>query len=498
MKTKQSLDEEFPQLTLRDMLAPLFRHRRLVLSTFCVLFLASILFAWLWASRYYVAKMQVVVEQDRSDPSITTAQSAAMTNSRVLTTDQINSEEALLQGQDMLRSVAATCGLGSAWSPLDVLLPANADRRRAAKLEGAAIGLGKALDVEVDKNSDVIDVKYGKAGDPETPACALQTLGKLYLEKHLALRRPPGSTDFFAQEAQKYREALATSEMRLTDYSRQAGFAAPDELRSDLAQQIANSEGVVFQTRAAIAADKQRIANVEAQLQTTPSRSPTQQTTISANLLLEQLGSTLLAAENRRSELLLKYDPSYPLVREADQEVAKTQDAIASAEQAKYVNDTTDRDPTYEVLREDLVRTQADLATQQGTADALTRGVRDMDMQTVDLDEKAVKQGALIREVKADEANYLLYLGKREQQRASDALDQTSIADVAIAVPAVVPALPAHSPLLVMFAGFIFTMFVAVAAGFTAEYLDPSFRTPAEVVGTLNIPVLATVPRQAA
>ncbi|MGA2098460.1 MAG: Wzz/FepE/Etk N-terminal domain-containing protein [Candidatus Acidiferrum sp.] len=498
-KKKASLEDTFPQFTLRDILMPLFRHRRLVLVTFCAVFVCASLVAWIWAAQYYVAKMQIVVEQDRSDPAITTAQSAAMTNTKLLTTDQISSEVALLQGQDMFLSVAAKCGLVSDdWSPLDVFLPSDPARRKAAKLELAAIHFGKKLKVEVNKDSDVIDVKYGRMGEPETPACALQTLSKLYLEKHLQLRRPPGSTDFFEQETQKYKEALASAEMRLTDFSRQAGLAAPDELRTDLSHQIAESEGTALQAKAAIVADKERIVNVEKQLQQTPTRSLTQQSSLSANLLLEQLGSALLAAENKRTQLLLKYEPSYPLVREIDEEIAQTKHDIAEAEQAKYVNDTTDRDPAYELLREDLLRTRADLATQQATAAALDKGIRDLKMQMVSLDSNAVEQGALLREAKADEANYLLYLGKREQQRASDALDQKRIADVAVAVPAAIPAVPAHSPLLIMFLGFICAIFMAIAAGFTAEHLDPSFRTPEEVVGTLHIPVLAAVSRRAA
>jgi uncharacterized protein involved in exopolysaccharide biosynthesis len=46
------------------MLAPLFRHRRVVIGTFGVVLVAAILLTWLWASQYYAAKMQVVVEQD--------------------------------------------------------------------------------------------------------------------------------------------------------------------------------------------------------------------------------------------------------------------------------------------------------------------------------------------------------------------------------------------------------------------------------------------------
>ena len=47
----------------------------------------------------------------------------------------------------------------------------------------------------------------------------------------------------------------------------------------------------------------------------------------------------------------MKYEPNYPLVEEADQEVAETQAAIASATKEQYVNQTTDRDPTFELMR---------------------------------------------------------------------------------------------------------------------------------------------------
>ena len=69
-----------------------------------------------------------------------------------------------------------------------------------------------------------------------------------------------------------------------------------------------------------------------------------------------------------------------------------------------------------------------------------------MQQRMVNLDEKSVMEADAIRESKVNEANYLLYVSKREQERTSDALDPRSIANVAIAVPPVVPVLPAHSP----------------------------------------------------
>lgn len=490
---------EMPEMTLRDILAPLFRHRRMVVISFCCVFGAAIVVAWAWAARYYVSNMQVVVEQDRSDPAITSAQVANVTNNKPITLDQVSSEVSLLQGDDMLRTVASSCGLAQEkWSPFNVFLPSDPQRRMAARQEEAARNLAKKIKVETATTSDVIDVKYGRVGEPEVPACVLQTLGKLYLEKHLQLQRPAGSSDFFAQETEKYRQALAGSEAKLSDFSRTEGVAAPDILRTDMAGQLAVSQASLYQAQQAIAADEKRIDNIKEQLKVTPARSSTSEASMSANLLLENLGTQLLAAQVKRSQLLMKYDPNYPLVKEVDQEIAETQEAITNAEKAKYVNQTTDRDPTYELLREDQAKTEADLASEKATAAALGNSIRGIRAQTVQLDQDAVKQAALVREAKADEANYLLYLNKREQERTSDALDQKRIANVAIAVPAVVPIMPAHSPWLIMFLGFFAAIVVAVAAAFVAEYLDPSFRTPEEVMNTLNMPVLATMPKKAA
>ena len=271
----------------------------------------------------------------------------------------------------------------------------------------------------------------------------------------------------------------------------------PDVLRTDLAQQLTTAISTLEQAREQIAADHERIRAVEAKLQTTPERITTQQTSNAANLLQQQLEGDLLAAELKRTQLLVKYDPSFPLVKEADEEIAKTKAAIQKAKELNYANQTTDRDPTHELLRQDLAKTQLDMASQTANAAAIQKSIQSMRSQMNELDAKAVKQTGLLREEKADEANYLLYQTKLEQEFTSDALDKRGIADVSIAVPAVVPALPAFNPVLVGLGGLILAALAGFAAGFAADWFDPSFRTPLEVSEVLNIPVLASVPRQA-
>ena len=486
------------EMTLRDAFTPLFRHRKAAIITFCAVFALVIVVAWAWAARYYQADMQVVVEQDRSDPAITSAQVANVNNTKQVTLDQVTSEVTLLQGEDMLRSVVASCHLADKWSPMDVFLPWDEQQRKLAKQEKATRNLEKKIKVEAATTSDVIDVKYGRVGEPEKPACVLQTLGKLYLDKHLQLQRPTGSSDFFAQETEKYRQALADSEKKLVEFSAEQKVAAPDLVRADMAQQLALSESNLYQAQQAIAADQKRIDNVKGQMAGTPARSSTTEVSNASNLLMQNLQASLLAAKVKRTQLLLKYDPNYPLVKETEEEIAETQDAIDKANASNFVNRTTDRDPTYEYLREDQAKTEADLAAQRANAAALVGSIHGIQTEMVKLDQQAVTQAALLREAKADEGNYLLYLGKREQERTSDALDLRRIANVAIAVPAVIPVLPKYSPFMVMFLGLFAAVFIGIAAAYVMEYLDPSFRTPQEVSDTLRMPVLATMPKRAA
>jgi uncharacterized protein involved in exopolysaccharide biosynthesis len=490
--------EAMPNFTVRDLLAPLFRHRKQAVAAFCGVFVLSLLVAWLWASQYYVSKMQVVVQQQRTDPAVSAGQSAAITTYKPVTTDQVSSEVALLQGQDMMRHIADACGLGEKPSFMDMFLPDDPAQRRAIKKEHAVATLAKAVKVEAVTTSDVIEVKYGNMGDPSTPPCVLQHLSKLYLDKHVQLQRPLGSSDFFAKEAEKYQKALADSEARLVDFSKEEGVASPDLLRTDLAQQTATTMASLQAAQDAVAADESRIDKVKKQIAVTPERSKTAEMSNSSEILLQNLQATLLAAQNKRADLVTKYDSSYPLVREADEEIAKTQAAIAQGEQSRYVNETTDRDPTYELLREELARSESDLAAQQATVKALNTSVQNLQTEMVSLDAKAVKQAALIREAKAAESTYMLYLNKRDEERTSDALDRLQVANVAIAVPPSVPLLPAHSPVLISILGFILATCSGLAAAYVAEYLDASLRTPAEVAEALEVPVLATVPRQAA
>jgi uncharacterized protein involved in exopolysaccharide biosynthesis len=487
--------DEYVDLSLRDLLAPLFRRKRILLWTFLAVFVAVLLFGLLMPR--YRSQMSILVDRNRVDPAISTdAAPQQITTETPLAEEEVNSEVELIKSRDVLEQVVRANGLADShgFSLLNIIRGRRSEPDRVA---AAVEHLAKKLKIEAVAKTNVIGVSYSSPS-PLLSYQVMKSLGDLYMQKHMEVHRPAGSYTFFAEQADRYKKALDDDEGRLRDYGTQQGLAAPDLQRTDMALQVTNSIGLMHVAQQAIASDEQRIRSDRQQLSQTPQRVETLRSSAAADKLLSDLNASLLAAQTKRTQLMVKYDPSFPLVKEADEEVAEAKAAIDRAEQTRYVTAATDRDPTYELLREDLARTEADLAGQRANLAATQQSIRSMQGLMVDLDKQSIAQNDLQREAKADEGNYLIYLAKREQARTSDALDRSRIANVSIAVPPAIPALPVAGLGLVLLTALAAAIFLSLAVTYCVDYFDPSFHTPAQVVDILGVPVVVAVPRKMA
>jgi uncharacterized protein involved in exopolysaccharide biosynthesis len=206
-----------------------------------------------------------------------------------------------------------------------------------------------------------------------------------------------------------------------------------------------------------------------------------------------QLKFTLLNLELKRTELLQKFEPTYRLVTEVDTQLGQTRAAIEAAEKSQLREETTNRNPTYEWVDAELAKTRSELAAQQARAEVLKRTVASYEQQASVLDRQESVEQDLQRKKKAEEDNYLLYQRKQEEARISNALDRSRILNVAVAEPAVVPDLPARSRLFSLVVGLLAAIAASVASATTAEYLNPSLKTPVDVIEFLDVPVLASI-----
>jgi succinoglycan biosynthesis transport protein ExoP len=473
--------------SLRDVLTIVFRHKRVVVLSFFGILTGAFLAAALHAPEYR-ASTKFLIERERLDPVISPGQSSPEGRSEV-TEEELNSEVELIESGDVLREVVVACGLQQHKSFLSSLLGGGDEPTRIAQ---AVKRLQTALKIEVVRKSNIIAVSYA-ANDPQLAARVLNTLGEAYLKKNVAVHRPPGQFEFFDQETEAYKKNLADAEAKLKTFSGEEGGVAPQMARDITLQKLSEFRANLQQTRAEIASTEERIRALQKQADTTPQRLTTQASQTDDAQVLQGLKTTLMTLEMKRTELLTKYQPTYVLVQEVDKEIADARAQIVTEESTPIRAETTDRNPTFGWINEELAKAKADYSGLQARAAAIQAIVATYETNARELDQKGLVQADLLRTMKTDEENYLMYQRKREEARMTNALDQTHILNVAIAEQPNAPTLPTNSPWTSLLVGGLLAVVVSLGAAFTLDYMDTSFRTPAEVLTELNIPVLGTI-----
>jgi uncharacterized protein involved in exopolysaccharide biosynthesis len=481
--------------SMRDLIAIGFRQKRAVVIAFCSLLLGTLLAVILMPADYQ-GSTKFLIERARMDPVVSPGHEAGAVKSEV-TEEELNSEVELLKSDDVMRQVVVATGLNQHKSMLGFMDPLlsrlgmkHSEDQRIAE---AAARLGKNLQIQLVKKSTLITVTYSSS-DPKLVAKVLQALDEAYLQKNLAVHHPPGEFQFFEQEAETYQKSLTDAEAQLTEFSKQQGGVSPQLARDITLQKLSDFAANLQQTYADIASTEQRIDDLQKQAGTTPQRLTTQSSSSDDAAVLQGMKNTLISLELKRTGLLTKYQPTYPLVQEVDKEISDTKASIATEESKPLRAETTDRNPTYAWISEELAKAKADQAALRAKAASIQAIVARYQATAHDLEEKGILQQDLLRKVKTDEDNYLLYEHKREEARTTDALDRKRILNVAIAEQPIVPSIQTNTRWLVLLAGLLLSLAAPIGLAFVLEYTNSSFRTPSEVFAELNIPVLAAVP----
>jgi protein tyrosine kinase modulator len=474
--------------TVRDVAAIIFRQRRLFVFSFITILVAALAYGIFAPS--YEAEIKIMVRRGRQDPIITSAPSSPEFAREQVTEEELNSEAELLRDQDILREVVSGAGLAMPRSWARVWIG-----DQAARSDRAVRRLNQALQIEPAKKATIITVHY-RSSSPEKAAEVLGLLGQAYLKRHTQVRRPSGEFEFFDQQVRLAQTALAESESQLLNFDREQGIVSAAVERDHVLQQLSDAQARELQTRVELAETAQRINSLEQKIRSLPERATTEIRNSDNPELLQKLKSTLLELQLKRTSLLTKFQPSYRLVQEVDQQIAEAKQAIAVEDQVPLRDETTNLEPNRQWAKAELIKAQVEFATLAERAKATGTMLASYEQSAHQLDQQSVQQEQMLQEFKAAEDKYLLYVNKREEARISDALDQGGILNVAIAEPPVVPALPARSELSFALIGLALASTCSTALSFIADYFNPAFRTPDEVMAYLNIPVLASLPQQ--
>lgn len=436
--------------------------------------------------------MKVLVRRGRVDPVISSTPSQAEFERGGVSEEELNSEVELLHDGEILRTVVRNSALISEGHSWFWSLAGDSEEKQLAR---AVRRIDKRLTVEPVRKATLITVSY-KSSDPAQAAAVLHSLASAYIERHEQLHRPSGEFKFFDQQVAQSRGSLEEAELQLMKFGSDQGVTSAALERDMALQKLSEADADARQTQVSIATTAERVRALEKKLSSLPERITTQIRDSDNPQLMEKMKARLLDLQLNRTELLTKYEPSYRPVQEVEQKIAETQAAIAAEGEAPIRELTSDQDPDHGWAKAELLKTQVELTAMNVHATAENGLLAHYHEAASQLGDHAIEQEQLLHDLKAAEEKYLLYLNKREEARIGDALDQGGILNVTIAEQATVPALPELSGLSFGFIGLVGASTLSMTLAFVADYLNPAFRTPDEIIAYLGSPVLASLPHK--
>ena len=343
------------------------------------------------------------------------------------------------------------------------------------------------------KKANIISVSYS-SNSPELAASVLKKLGDLYFEKHLKLHHPTGASDFFKDKADEYESQLKQAENRMADFQQSNNLVVLSQQKDLTLQKTAEAKSKLLESEAALNEATNRIKRVEQQLAQTSRRVTTQSRTLPNQYSAERLNTMIVELQNRRTQLLTKFRPDDRSVREVDEQIRTTREALSKADHKTAVEEATDLNPLRTLLETELSRAKLDQTGAQARRDTLTGQLQQYEGSLKKLEGDTTKHDDLQREVKEAADNYQLYAKKREEARIAE-LDRQKITNVSVAEAPVAAQLPSspNRPLN-MVLGIFLAGLVTLGGVFSAELLNDTVHTPRQLEAMTGAPVLATVP----
>ncbi|MDT7818331.1 MAG: hypothetical protein QOJ42_8247 [Acidobacteriaceae bacterium] len=467
-----------------SMAGGLFRHKLLFIGLLATV-LSLVAAVTLMAKPQYRSEMKFLLENNRSNPAITPDRSAAPAPTEI-TEQQINSELEVLASEDVLGAVA-----DPAWSALAVSQRTPAAMKQH---EDRLNSFRKRLKIEPARKSNVIDVSYTAPSSREATE-TLERFSSAYLAHRKLLSRPHGTSDFFADEAHRYKDAWQQANRELVTFQQQNQLVSVQDTEQTLSKEIDGAEGDLRSNQASLAELNQRLAAGNKAVKRVPERQHTQQHTLLSQGSVDQMRTLLTQLQNRKTELLTRYTPADRLVVEVNREIADTSTALNAALAEKRMEDTTDVNPAWQGVNSSLVEGGIERQALIAQGESVQRSLADLRGRLARLQSLDVHFNGLQEQADQARSNFELFSEKRDQAQIEDAMDERELINIAVAESPTSLFRPVSpKPLLNGALGLLTALFLAAGAVYFAEYLRTTVATPRELEMSSRYPVLATVP----
>ena len=471
-----------PRYSVIEVTRLLGREGLLMLVVFAVVLLGGVIFA-ATLPKTYTAHSSLLVNLSQNyvyEPVISDAGRGIAPQK-----DQVVQSEAEILGSDALkRRVIDTLGLKA----IDPKLAArwnSADADGRHKLEGSALKeMQHGLTVMTTPDSNVVRLAY-KNTNPDSAALVLNTLVKSYF----AYRKEvfaDASSPALDQEKAAFETRLVKADDAYQGFLKNNGVA---DFATEKASLAATYQSI-FDEHVKAEVQLRELQGQLAALKARAGEAP-QEIEIQRDLDLS-VPADLLKLRSERQDLLSRYTPQSEPVRDIDAKIASLQ-ALASSSQGVGEKDKRlGANPVWQGLQTTRINLEAQVAAVSDQRDELARQLGELATRQMRLSALDSQYQNLSVQRDVLQANVKDFTTKAEENRALRDLATASNDDIRVIESAAPPVEATSLRRIVLLLALVFAAFTAVCAGLLRVFTRKGFATPAAVVRTLDMPVLAT------
>ena len=481
--------ERVRRISLRDLLTVFFSKLHVFLGIL-VTIVAVTLAVSFFTDPIYKVTGDVLVKPLLEQNLKLMAPPSTQLSAQPVTVQDINSEVNILKSPQLLRMVAQKLDLSKMEEPRSFLSRAgifllHQGNRLLVALglsvqpnpeDQAVLWLQKKLDIKPIALSNVINISLSGTS-PEMITKIVNTLLEDYIDYHVALFRVKGARAFYTKQADLFGVGLRKAEDDLEKFKKDWSIieiTAQNEANIELLRTLRENLSLV---QANIADRQTKIAVQQRNFARTGDVGAFTKDMQSA--ILEELVRTMGPLLTERERIGIHFKKSSPKYQALNLQVKQLQKAYKKQ------------------IKELLQGNVLDLSGLHTYARLLQKRIDAIEKQSLLLSEKQVEFDRLMRDLKQQERNYLLYLNKTEEARIEEQQDNSRVSNVSVTNWPKVPSVPVFpKKLLMSILSVVIGSFLGIAGAFTAYYMDHAVKTPEDIARNCRTPLLTFITDQ--
>lgn len=459
----------------RAFLYAVFKHGRLVVGIFLLVFLASAVAGFIRPS-IWRADTKVLVKLGET-VQLAPAEAPSRSVYQSLNQEVVKTEAEIVKSDEVVREAVIRLGVQpEAGSSFDEMI-AN---------------MQLALTVQPMPGENVLQISY-LGRNPERAARMANAITDVYVERHNQMYKSEGLRDFYTGQLHLLETQMKRAQGRLRRYLAKKKVIDVDQEIQILNHEVVEQEKGLRFHRSKIEGMEHKLPAVREQMARIPEQIP-YSTEYHTNPILETFKTKLAELEIERYKLLQGYLPSDRHVQDKDAEIAQIK-ARMKGEVARNLGvEMVRHNDLHSDLERNILTLEAHLEDLRVREPGLAARAAITRKRLEELRNWRFRINNLKQETELKSYAFDLYRKKQEEARISEAMKDQAMVNVGIVERATPPLEPVNGLLLPLLIGLVGGLTLASAMAVGIEYLNRRLRFEEEVERYLELPVLAVIP----